>query len=256
MRKALLILAALICVFNFSGCSQNLGQKPDASITVSAAASLKEAMEEIKTKVKEEKGIELTLILSSSGTLQKQIEEGAPTDIFISAGQKQMNTLESERLIDKDSRKDLLTNKLALVVSNDYKEKINTVEDLANNDIKISIGDVNTVPAGQYAKESLISLNIWDKINNTIVYGKDVKQVLTYVENGDVAAGIVYRSDAITLKNSFILSTFDEKSHSPIVYPAAIVSASKDKASAKIFMDYLNANEAKLIFEKYGFEVK
>lgn len=252
MKRVLLVLTVLIGAFYFSGCTQQ-PQQSSKNITICAAASLKDALDEIQPKFEQEKGIKLTFSFGSSGALQKQIEEGAPADVFISAGKKQMDTLEDENLIDKESRENLLVNKLVLIVPNEYKDKIKTSSDLVDKDVKISIGEPESVPAGQYAKESLTYLNLWDKLSNKIVYAKDVKQVVAYVEKGEVAAGLVYNSDAAVLKDSTIVEVFDENSHKPIVYPGAIVSASKDKESAKTFIDYLNTDSAKQIFEKYRF---
>jgi molybdate transport system substrate-binding protein len=185
--------------------------------------------------------------------LQKQIEEGAPADVFISAGKKQVDTLSEKKLVDGSSRFDLLTNKLVLIVAKEYKDKIKTAADIANLNVKISIGTVETVPAGQYAKETLTNLKLWDKIEDKIVYAKDVKQVVTYVESGNAAAGIVYNSDAAGIKTSSIAEIFDEKLHKAIVYPAVIVSASKEKESAQALLDYLKSDKAQEIFKKHGF---
>lgn len=257
-KSLLLILTILISTLYFAGCSQKpkeAAKESSKNITICAAASLKEAFDEIKPKFEQEKGIKLTYNFGASGTLQKQIEEGAPADVFVSAGKKQMDALEGKKLIDKDSKKDLLANKLVLIVPNEYKDKIKTVSDLEGKDVKISIGEPESVPAGQYAKESLTYLKLWDKLSNKVVYAKDVKQVVAYVEKGEVAAGLVYNSDATVLKSSSIAQVIDEKSHKPIVYPEAVVTASKDKESAKAFLDYLNTDSSKQIFKKYGFDV-
>lgn len=256
MKRVLTILTILICSLCFSGCAQQPQQLQQGSknITICAAASLRDALSEIQPGFEQDKGIKLSMNFAASGALQKQIEEGAPADVFISAGKKQMDTLESKNLIDKESRKNLLGNKLVLVVPNEYRNEIKTIFDLVDKDVKISIGEPDSVPAGQYAKDSLLFLNLWDKLVSKIVYAKDVKQVVTYVENGEIAAGIVYNSDAVVLKNGTIVQLFEENTHKPIVYPEAIISASKEKESAKAFCDYLNTDSVKQIFEKYGFD--
>ncbi len=263
MKKASLFLTAILLTTSLAGCTKaaktndNLPSKDNTpkAITISAAASLKEALSEIQPIFEKEKNIKLTFNLGASGTLQKQIEEGAPSDLFISAGKKQMDELESKNLIEKSSRVDLLKNQLVLVVSKEQKDSIKSVQDLNKKDIKISIGEVETVPAGQYAKDSLTYLKLWDLVKDKLVYAKDVKQVLTYVERGEVAAGFVYKSDATNLKDSVIAEVVDEKSHKSIVYPAALISASKEKDSAKAFLDFLKEDKAKAIFIKYGFEI-
>jgi len=253
MKKSVLLLTLLICILPVAGCILGNPGQSTKDITVCAAASLKEALEEIKPDFEQSNNIRLTLNLASSGTLQKQIEEGAPADLFISAGKKQMDVLEDKNLIDTVSRKELFKNKLVLIVSKEFQDRIKTAADLINADMKISIGEPKTVPAGQYAKESLAHMDLWDKLGNKMVFAKDVKQVLAYVEKGEVAAGIVYASDTTNIKDSVVVQTFGESSHSPIVYPIAIVSSSKDKDSAKVFINYLLSEEAKQVFEKYGY---
>jgi molybdate transport system substrate-binding protein len=246
----------IICALYYSACTQQSEetQKNYKYITVCAAASLRDVLNEIQPKFEQDTGIRLTLNFASSGALQKQIEEGAPADVFISAGKKQMDILESNNLIDKESRKNLIGNKLVLIVPNEYKNKIKTIFDLVDKDVIISIGEPNSVPAGQYAKESIEYFDLWDKLESKIVYAKDVRQVVAYVETGEVAAGVVYNSDAIVLKKSTVVQVFDEEAHEPIVYPGAIISASKEKESAKAFLDYLNNDTAGQIFENYRFE--
>jgi molybdate transport system substrate-binding protein len=258
LKRVIFILNIIIYSLYFTSCSQKLEQTEKQAtrvITVSAAASLKDALSEIGPKFEQEKGIRITFNYGSSGALQKQIEEGAPVDIFISAGKKQMNALESKNLIDKDSRRNLLNNKLVLIVSNEYKDKIKTSSDLVDKDIKIGIGQPSSVPAGQYAKDSLTYQELWDKLKANIVYAKDVKQVVAYVEKGEAAAGIVYKSDAAVLKNSVIAQIFDESSHEPIVYPEVIVTTSKEKEAARDFLNFLNTDNVKQIFVKYNFEI-
>lgn len=258
MKRNSILIILLAGILLLSGCAQAPkapAELPEKEITVFAAASLKEALEEIKPELEQNTGIKLVLNLASSGTLQKQIEEGAPADLFISAGKKQMDALEGKSLIDKDSRIDLLKNSLVLIVSREYKDKIKSAEDLVGIDAPISIGEPETVPAGQYARESLNNMNLWDGISGKLVLAKDVKQVLTYVERGEAAAGIVYASDAVVMKDGMIIKKFDENTHSPIMYPAAIVAASKDKDSAKEFLGYLMSAEGQKVFEKYGFNI-
>jgi molybdate transport system substrate-binding protein len=258
LKKNLLVLGVLATTLIFSGCSQksaeNTKESPK-SITISAAASLKESLTDLQPKFEKDNNVKLTFNFGASGTLQKQIEQGAPADVFISAGKQQMDNLEKENLIDKSSRKNLLNNKLVLIVSKDYKDKVKSLSDLANVNGKIAMGEASVVPAGQYGKESLEKLNLMDKLKDKMVYAKDVKQVVQYVESGEVAAGIVYKSDATVLKNSSIAETIDESSHKPIVYPEAIVTASKEKEIAKKFLEYLNTENAKETFKKYGFDI-
>ena len=259
MRKNIIIVILLIGILLLSGCGQvrkDIEGVKGKEIAVFAAASLREALDEIKPQFEQYNNIKLVYNFASSGTLEKQIEEGAPADLFISAGKKQMDVLEAKGQIDKDSKKDLLNNSLVLVVSAEYKDKVKTVSDLVNLDAQISIGEPNTVPAGQYARESLENAGLWDKLSSKMVLAKDVKQVLAYVEKGEAAAGIVYSSDAAVVKESIVAQSIDKSTHSPIIYPLAVVAASKDKNSAKAFADYLMSDEARQVFKKYGFSIE
>lgn len=255
LKKIMSMILISTVVGTLVGCSKQDTKNTEEEITVSAAASLKESLEEIEPIFEKESGIKVTFNFGGSGTLQKQIEEGAPVDLFISAGKKQMDQLENKKLIVNDSRLDLLKNELVLIVSNANKEEIKNVNDVISKNKDMSIGTVESVPAGQYAKEALTKLNLWNQIENKLIYSKDVKQVAYYVDNNEVTSGIVYKSDAMELKNSYIAETFDESTHSPIVYPCALISNSERKESAEKFMEYLKEKESMNIFEKHGFNI-
>ncbi|EJO5347639.1 molybdate ABC transporter substrate-binding protein [Clostridium botulinum] len=255
MRKILGVITMATMLVTLVGCGNGQTKEKKEEITVSAAASLKESLDSIGPIFEKESGVKVNFNFASSGTLQKQIEEGSPVDLFISAGKKQMDQLESKNLIVKDSRKNLLQNELALVASNEYKNQIKDINDVISKNKDISIGAVESVPAGQYAKETLINLKLWDKLKDKFIYAKNVKQVAYYVDNKQVASGIVYKSDAIQLKNSYIVQTFDNSTHRPIVYPCAIISNSKKKEIAKKFMGYLKTKESIKIFEEKGFKI-
>jgi molybdate transport system substrate-binding protein len=255
LMAALLITAAIT-----TGCS---GEKPASPATppqkvelnISAAVSLKDALAEIQ-KNYEAKNPNTKLIynLGASGALQKQIEQGAPADIFMSAAPKQMNDLEEKNLVNKATRKNLVENKLVVIVPTSSTLNITKYEDLAKDDVqKISIGETASVPAGQYAQEVLKKIGIWDKIQSKAVLAKDVRTVLTYVETGNVEAGIVYKTDAVSSDKVKIAATAPEGTHQPIVYPVAILSGTKQEKAAEDFLTYLGTPECKTIFEKYGF---
>lgn len=230
-------------------------KKLDPEITVSAAASLRESFTEIADNFEKEYGTKVNLNFGSSGALQKQIEEGAPSDYFVSAGQKQMKALEEASLVDSDSVKDFLGNRLVLAVPKDSDE-IKTVSDLEGTDGKIAIAEIESVPVGQYTKEALDNLNIWDKIEDKIVFAKDVKATTAYIEQGEAVAGFIYKSDAIAAPGVEIAEEIDESTHKPITYPEGIVTASEKKDTVKEFSEFLKTDESKAILEKYGFEVK
>lgn len=256
-----LILITLACILTiplFTGCSK--GNKTGSSstevktITVSAASSLQDALTEIKDSFeKDHPDIKVNFNFGASGSLQKQIEEGAPVDIFISAGKKQMDELAAKSLISVGSRKNLLTNELVLIVNESSTGKIKDFQSLKNGTFKLSIGTPETVPAGKYAKETLEKLDLWSVIQNNLVYAKDVRQVVTYVETGNVDAGIVYYSDTIKLNNSKLVTYAPKDSHKPIVYPVAIVKGSQQVNSAQTFLDFLKSSKSTEIFKKYLF---
>lgn len=250
---SLLLSTALFCVA--LGCTKE--QKINTvTLNISAAASLKDSMDEIKKLYTSEKS-NVTLILNygSSGTLQKQIEQGADVDVFISAAPTQMDVLESKDLIVKDTRKDLLLNDVVLVVPKDTS-KITSFNDLTTDKAnQIALGEPKTVPAGQYAEEVFTKLGILDKIKTKAVYAKDVKEVLAWVETGNVDAGIVYATDAKVSNKVKIAATAPSNSHKAVVYPSAVIKSSKNVDASRDFMKFLTSDKTKAVFEKYGFKV-
>ncbi|MFZ5353085.1 MAG: molybdate ABC transporter substrate-binding protein [Bacillota bacterium] len=255
MKKALLV--AFITIMLLTACSQQgAAEKPAGEITVSAAASLKEPLDEIVKMYMEEANVKAVVNYGSSGTLQKQIEEGAPVDLFISAGRRQVDALMDKGIADKESYKELLANSLVLVVSYSYDKDIKDIMDLKDRDIKLAIGETGTVPAGQYAKDFLDNTALWNVFDKKLVFAKDVKAVLSYVEAGDAHAGLVYCSDAVKLKNSYVAYEIPADKHNPIIYPMVIIKASKNAASAEAFTKYLGEQKCREIFEKYKFKVK
>lgn len=221
---------------------------------ISAAASLKDAMGEVETAY-ESKKPEVNLILNfgSSGTLQQQIEQGAPVDVFFSASSKQMDALEEKQLIKKETRKDILGNELVLITGKE-NNTITSFEDLNKQEVKhIGIGNPESVPAGKYAKEALTSMKLYDGLKAKYVEAKDVRQVLSYVETGNAEAGLVYKSDTVVSDKVKIIAVASEDSHKPIVYPATVISSTKQDAAAEEFAKFLQTDEAIQIFLKYGF---
>lgn len=231
------------------------GKTEAVNLTVSAAASLQDAAGELKALYESKNpGTKITMNLASSGTLQKQIEEGAPADLFISAGKSQMDALSQKGLIIEESRKDLLGNELVLVA--EKNSSLAGFEGLTGENVKqISIGTPETVPAGQYAKETLTALKLWDQIHPKMVLAKDVRQVLTYVETGNVDAGLVYRTDAATSTVVKIVAVAPAGSNKPIVYPMAVIKSTKYQKQTEEFAKFLQSDDAVKIFEKYGFKV-
>jgi len=224
------------------------------SLMVSAAISLKDALEEIKPIYqKMHQNVEITYNFSSSGSLQQQIEQGAPVDVFISAANQQMDALESKKLLLVGTRQKLLTNQLVLVTPKDETNVIK-IQDLTQTNIsRIAIGEPNSVPVGRYAEEVIKYYKNLDKIQSKIIYAKNVRQVLNYIETGNVNAGFVYLSDAKTSREIRLVEIFPKTSHSPIVYPIAVLKNSKNPKIAKEFSQFLFNPSAKKVFNKYGF---
>lgn len=256
MIKRLKFLSTLCCLsLLLTGCSSST-KKEDKTIelNISAAASLKEAMADLEAAYTS-KNPEVSFVINygSSGSLQQQIEQGAPCDLFISAGEKQMTALEEEGLLLDGTNKDLVKNSLVLVTSND--SKISSIDSLNSDAVsKIALGEPSSVPAGKYADETLTSLAIKDSLNNKLVFAKDVKEVLAWTASGNADAGFVYLSDALSSDGVKIVETISEEYHSPITYPVAIIKDSDDIDAAKAFEDFLFTDESQEIFEKYGYK--
>ncbi|UPM53642.1 molybdate ABC transporter substrate-binding protein [Gottfriedia acidiceleris] len=262
---SLLLSITMILGLAVSGCSTNeqasksAGKKQETvqknvELTISAAASLQDALNDIKANFeKANPNVKINLNFGASGALQQQISQGAPVDLFFSAAEDKFNNLVQDGLIDKSQGKDVVGNELVLVVPKDTKKEINSFEDLTKAD-KISIGTPEAVPAGQYGKETLENLHVWKVIKGRVVYGKDVRQVLSYVETNNVDAGIVYKTDALTSTKVKIVSTAAENTHDPIIYPLGVIKNSKQPKEAKKFYEYLQNDESMKILEKYGFK--
>lgn len=256
MRKKIIlatVLTSFLALGLLAGCNDK--KTEDKSLTVSIAASLKEPMKEIGDKFEKENGVKIQFNVGGSGTLKKQIVDGASVDVFISANTKYAEELVKEDYVKKDDSKKLLNNELVLIGSKDFKGDIKSLNDLKNIDGKIAIGELNTVPAGQYAKQSLEKLGIYDSLKDKLIFAKSVTNVKTYVENGETELGFVYKTDAMNLKSSKIVYTVPNNYHKPIVYELCILKDSKELDLSKKFSDYLKSDESKKIFEKYGFGV-
>jgi molybdate transport system substrate-binding protein len=231
--------------------------KENVELTISAAASLKEAMDVIQQTYQEEHPeVRLKFNFGASGSLQQQISQGAPVDLFFSAAEDKFDLLVEEGNIAKEDGLDLLGNELVLVVPKE-DQSIKAFEDLVKAEVnKISIGTPETVPAGKYAKESLEKMDIWKDVESKVVYAKDVRQVLSYVETGNVDAGIVYKTDALVSNKVEIVASADPATHTPIIYPVGVIKDSEHYEAAKEFYEYLQSDDALKVFEEYGFSTK
>lgn len=264
MKKVIagLILGIALLAGVFVGCSNagdDSGQKEVQSydILVSAAASMQDALEELgATYEAENEGAKITYTFGASGTLQTQIEEGAPADIFLSAGKKQMTALVDGGLMEEDTVKDLLMNELVLITPEDSTLGLSSFEDVIKPEVtKIGLGEPSSVPVGQYSEEVFTYLGILDQVNAKAVFGSDVRTVLTWVESGEVDCGVVYSTDAAVGEGVKVVAEAPEGSHKDIVYPIGVLKDSQEMDNAKKFVEFLSSDEAKTVFEKYGFIV-
>jgi molybdate transport system substrate-binding protein len=222
-----------------------------SNLLVSAAASLQPSLVKL-TKNYPAKSVKITYNFGGSGALQQQIEQGAPVDVFISAGVKQMNALDSKDLLS--FKANLLTNQLVLITPKTSRVKLTDFRELLNPNIKrIAIAEPKSVPAGQYATEVLQNLGILEQVRPKFVFGNNVRFVLTAVETGEVDAGIVYITDAKSSSKVVISAIAEPKYHSPIIYPIGILKSSKNPKAAKQYVNFLQTVKAKAIFQNYGF---
>lgn len=227
----------------------------NAELVVSAAASLTDVINELKDDYeKENPGVKITPTYGSSGTLQTQIEQGAPSDIFFSAATKQMNALDKKGFILSDTKKNLLLNKIVMIVPQGSTKNISSFENAATSKVsKIALGEPKSVPVGQYAEKVFTSLKILDTVKKKAIYGSDVRQVLTWVESGNVDCGVVYATDAATTSKVKTVAEAPAGSSDPVIYPVAVLKSSKNPDAAKAFLKFLSGDEAKAAFTKYGF---
>lgn len=246
-----LIIFLIIC----TACTKTKNKENRIELTVSAAASMQKALTELQSIYEQEHpNVKLLFNYGASGALQQQIEQGAPVDVFFSASEEKFNEVLEKGLIEKQNSIDLVSNELVLIQNKQSNHKILGFAGLSDSKIKrISIGTPESVPAGKYAKETLESQNLWSQLEVKIVFAKDVRQVLTYVESGNVDAGIVYKTDAIFSEKIEIVETAEPKSHSPIIYPLGVLKKSKQKEESIKFFHYLQSEKAKVLFEDYGF---
>jgi molybdate transport system substrate-binding protein len=185
-----------------------------------------------------------------------QIKSGADVDVFISAATKQVDELTKDGLVVPRMRRAVASNALVLIVPADAKDAPASFEALGSIAGKVAVGEPKTVPAGQYAEQVFKSLKLTDKLSNRLVLGTSVRQVLTYVERGEVAAGVVYATDALESGSKVrVVATADAKTHEPIVYPGVVASATKKAAAAGRFLDYLGGDQAVTVLKAKGFVI-
>ena len=259
----MLVVASLLFSFVLGTAGSfalDAASQQSSAITVSAAVSLKDALDELGPIFQVQRhrknggsGTTVTYNYGGSGTLARQIEQGAPVDVFFSAAERQMDELAAQGLIAADTRRDLVGNALVLIAPA-QPTALHSFQDLTGSAVKtIALGETSTVPAGMYARQTLEHLGLFAALERKIVYAKDVRAVLTYVETGNADAGMVYQTDANTSTKVRVIAVAPADSHDPILYPAAVLRDSKDKAAARAFLEFLQGPDARAVFQKYGF---
>lgn len=227
-----------------------------AELLLAAAASLKNAFEEELIPMFQEKYPQITVkgTYDSSGKLQTQIEEGMEADVFMSAAKKQMTALDEEGWIASETVTDLLENKIVLIVPAGDEDKFSAFEDIKEAG-QVAIGDPESVPAGQYAKEALTSLGIWDSILEKASLGTNVTEVLNQVAAASAEAGIVYATDAASMpdKVSVVAEAPEGSLAQKVIYPVAVVEKTANRKAAEAFVEFLSSPEAMEVFVSYGF---
>ncbi len=258
MKKHIFTTAGLFLVVLAGGCSEAGTEKPPSEtvLTVSAASSLQDVLVDIVQEFQEDHPeIDIRLNLGASGSLMEQIEQGAPVDLFISASAEKFLELTEQELIDEQAT--LTRNELALIVPADADGQVQHFHDLTDGYVeKMTIGTVDVVPAGTYGKQALEYYEVWDSVEEKIVYAKDVRQVLTYVETHNVQAGIVYQTDALASPKVKVVEIAENDSHNAIIYPAGIISRTEYPEEAALFFQYLTSEEAQNSWAAYGFTME
>lgn len=254
--KKIFCLTVFICVLFFSGLGCKVANREKSQITVAAAASLKNCLDGKLIPAFREAypEIKVQMTYDSSGKLQTQIEQGAPVDVFISAATKQMDVLNTQGLIEKNSIIFLLENKIVLIVPSGSTDDLNGFADLLRVR-QVAIGDPGSVPAGQYARELLQNLKLWEQVSAKASLGGSVTEVLNWVAEGSADAGIVYATDAASTERVKVVAIAPSDSVRKIIYPAAMIKTTKNKTAAGVFLEFLKGEEAQVAFAAYGFSM-
>jgi molybdate transport system substrate-binding protein len=225
-----------------------------AEVVVFAAASLTDSLKEIGAAYEKQFGDKVVFNFGASSTLARQIEEGAPADVFFSADEAKMNALEKKGLILKETRRSRLSNSLVIVAAAEGGAAIRGPQDLATGKVKrLALAEPKTVPAGIYAKEYLQKQNLWTSVDSKVIPTENVRAALAAVEAGNVDAGIVYKTDAAISKRIKVVYEVPSTDSPDISYPVAVLKDAKQPEPAKSFLKFLDSDEAGKSFEKFGF---
>ena len=240
-----------------AGCFITAGLASAANITVFAAASLNDSLKEIGAVYEKQSGHKVLFNLGASSLLARQIEEGAPADIFFSADESKMDGLEKKGLIVKDTRKSRLSNSLVIVTAADGSLPLRAVHDLTNAAVRrIALAETRTVPAGIYAKEYLEKVGLWNALQKKVIPTENVRAALSAVEAGNVEAGIVYKTDAGISRKVKVAVAIPASEGPAISYPVALVKDARQPEAARDFLKFLESETASRILERFGFIVR
>lgn len=252
LTRRSLIGAGLALLFAFPAAAQT------NDVVIFAAASLKSALDEINTRRQQETGRKAVVSYAASSALARQIEQGAPADLFISADLDWMDYVQQRNLIKPETRTNLLGNKIVLIApkNSTASVKIAPGVDLAGllGNSRLAMADVNAVPAGKYGKASLEALGLWASVQAKLAQSENVRAALLLVSRGEAPLGIVYQTDAVADPNVKIVDAFPENTYPPVVYPLALTASSRN-ADAAAFATHLKSPRAKELFENQGFTV-
>ena len=245
----------LILGLSLLGLTSSAADAVKPPITVFAAASLTNVLQELGDGFTKETSIPVRFSFAASSTLARQIENGAPADVFLSADLEWMDYLQNRNLIQGDTRHDVLGNRLVLVAPVDSKIKVKIGPRFALaaglGTGRLATGDPDTVPVGRYAREALTNLNVWNDVADRLVRADSVRSALAFVDRGEAPLGIVYETDALIDKRVRVVDVFPADSHKPIVYPLALTSAAKPDAAR--FVAYIRGPAGVVAFKAYGF---
>ncbi len=247
----------LFCLVGLIFATEISAQSPQThEITISAAISLKDAFEDIGRKfMQQHPGTKVIFNFGGSGDLARQIEAGAPVDIFASAAQKDMDDIGKKGLIAANLRKAFAKNEIVLVKPARSVIPLQSLSDLQKKEIrKIVIGNPRTVPAGRYAEEALRHDHLWDAVKDKLIFAENVRQALDYVARDEVDAGLVYSTDAkARSKDVKVAMRVPERSHQPVIYPIGVIKGTKEESLSKAFVDFVTSAEGQRILSQYGF---
>jgi molybdate transport system substrate-binding protein len=250
-------MSTLVRVAVLVGLLATAGLAHAQEMTLSVAISMKDAVEELgRGFMAGRPGVTLRYNFGSSGELQKQIEAGAPVDLFVSAAQRQMDELERKGLVAATTRRVFARNVLTVIKPADSRiDLVKPVDLLDARVTKIVIGNPRTVPAGQYAEESLRALGLWEKLQAKLVFSENVRQALDYVARGEVDAGFVYTTDAVT-RGPQVREAFrpGEDTYRPVLYPVAVVAGTRHGGLARAFLDLLVSRDGQAVLARLGFQ--